>query len=98
MAFIVAVKNVLFYAILGLINTDYQWIRQTTVILVIRVHHRAFVIEAFFENSKSIVARRRLFRVHFNVGRHCAVPYRNTVLKWVSNFRNIASALKVKPS
>lgn len=67
---------------------DHQWL----------VLHRAFVIETFFKNSESIVATQRLFRVHFNVGRHGAVPCRNTILKWVSNFRNTASALKVKPS
>lgn len=67
---------------------DHQWLAQ----------HRSYVIETFFKNNDSIISTQRLFRVHFNVGRHGAVPSRNTILKWVGNFRNTASAMKIKPS
>ena len=36
----------------------------------------------------------RIFRRHFNIHRNDSVPSRNTVLLWVSNVREIASATK----
>lgn len=59
--------------------------------------HRAFVIETFFKNGDSVVKTQRVFRFQFNVGRHGAVPSRNTILRWVRNFRLTASACKKKP-
>lgn len=67
---------------------DHQWLAL----------HRSFVVETFFKNNESIIATQRLFRVHFDVGRHGAVPSRNTILSWIANFRNTASAMKIKPS
>src|SRR5436190_6449323 len=60
------------------------------------VQHRAFVVETFFK-CDSVVKTQRLFRRHFNVGRHGHIPCRNTILKWVENFRSTASASKRKP-
>lgn len=62
-----------------------------------RSEHRAFVIETYFKNSDSVIATQRLFRTHFNIGRHGSVPCRNTIKLWVQNFRRSASAMKVKP-
>lgn len=59
--------------------------------------HRSFVIETFFKNNESVISTQRLFRVNFQAGRHGPIPSRNTILKWVSNFRNTASAMKIKP-
>jgi transposase len=39
----------------------------------------------------------RIFRRHFNIHRNDSVPSRNTVLLWVRNFRETASAAKRKP-
>jgi hypothetical protein len=83
--FIVVAFEIIGYAIL--VNMD-QW----------TVQHRAFVIEAFFKNSESVTVTQRLFRNNFHIPRHGRVPCRNTIKQWVSNFRNTASALKVKPT
>lgn len=56
--------------------------------------HRAFSVETFFKNSDSFSKTQRLFRKHFNVGRHGAVPDRKTIGNWVSLFRNTASTQK----
>jgi transposase len=53
--------------------------------------HRVFVFETFIETGSSVVLTQRKFRTHFNVGRHGAVPSRNTILKWVKNFRTTGS-------
>jgi hypothetical protein len=37
------------------------------------------------------VLTQRRFRTHVNVGRHGAIPSRNTILKWVKNFRTTGS-------
>jgi len=39
----------------------------------------------------------RIFRRHFNIHRNDSVPSRNTVLLWVRNFEETASAAKIKP-
>lgn len=56
--------------------------------------HRAFAVETFFKNSDSFAKTQRLFRTHFNVGRHGAVPDRKTIGNWVTLFRNTASTQK----
>jgi hypothetical protein len=47
------------------------------------IEHRVFVFETFIQTDSSVVLTQRRFRIHFNVGRHGAVPSRNTILKWV---------------
>ena len=59
--------------------------------------HRALVVEAYFKNGDSAVTTQRLFRIHFNIPRHCRVPCRNTIKEWVQNFRENVWALKRKP-
>ena len=58
---------------------------------------RAFVLETFFKNNESVIVTQRAFRRHFSVHRNDSVPSRNTILLWVANFREMASALKKIP-
>ena len=57
------------------------------------VEHRVFVYDAFVKSGECVSVTQRLFRWHFNIGRHGAVPSHNTILLWVNNFR----ALTHKP-
>jgi hypothetical protein len=61
------------------------------------VQHRAFAAETYFKNNDSVIVTLRIFRRHFNIHRNDSVPSRNTVLLWVRNFRETASATKRKP-
>ena len=60
--------------------------------------HRAFVVEQFVKNGKSVVAMQRSFRRHFSLNRHDPVPTGKTIRQWVSNFRQTSSALKRRRS
>jgi transposase len=60
------------------------------------VEHRAFAVETYFKND-SVVLTQQIFGQHFNVPRNNSVPSRNTVLLWVRNCRETASAAKSKP-
>ena len=60
--------------------------------------HRAFVIEEFVTNGESVVATQRSFRRHFSLNRHDPVPTGKTIHRWVSNFRQISSALNRRRS
>ena len=61
------------------------------------VEHRAFTVETYLKNNDSVVVTQRIFRQHFNIHQNDSVPRRNTVLLWVRNFREAASAVKRKP-
>jgi len=61
------------------------------------VEHRAFAVETYFKNNDSVVVTQRIFHWHFNIYRNDSVPSRNTVLLWVRNLRETASATKRKP-
>jgi len=58
--------------------------------------HRAFAVESYFQNNDSVVVTQRIFRRHLNIHRNDSVPSRNTVLLWVRNCRETASAAKRK--
>ena len=60
------------------------------------VQHRAFAVETYLKNNDSVKTQ-LIFRRHFNIHRNDSVPSRNTVLLWVRNFRETASAAKRKP-
>jgi len=60
------------------------------------VQHRTFAVETYFKND-SVVLTQRICLRHFNVHRKDSVPSRNTLLLWVRNFRETASAAKRKP-
>jgi len=58
--------------------------------------HRNFVVEAYYENSRSVTATQRPFRTRFALGRNASVQDRKTILLWVSNLRATGSTLKRK--
>jgi len=58
------------------------------------VEHRAFAVETYLKNNDSVVLAQRICLRHFNIHRNDSVPSRNTLLLWVRNFRETASAAK----
>jgi hypothetical protein len=58
--------------------------------------HRGFVVEAYYENSRSVIATQRAFRTRFALGQNASVPDRKTILLWISNLRATRSTLKRK--
>jgi len=58
--------------------------------------HRAFTAEAYFSNSRSIVAVQRAFRLHFHVPPRGRVPDRKSILMWVDAFRETGNVSKMK--
>jgi transposase len=61
------------------------------------VKHRMFAYDAFVTNAESVTAAQRLFRVHFNLGRHGIVPSCNTILRWVNKLRTTGTIVKKPP-
>jgi len=60
------------------------------------VEQWAFALETYFKNNDSFVTQ-QIFGHHLNIPQNDSVPSRNTVLLWVRNFRETASARKRKP-
>jgi hypothetical protein len=60
------------------------------------VEHWAFAVETYFKND-SVILTQLIFCWHFNIHRNDSVPSHNTLLLWVRNFRETASAAKRKP-
>jgi len=58
--------------------------------------HRGFVVEAYYENNRSVTATQREFRTRFALGRNASVPDRKTILLWISNLPATGSTLKRK--
>ena len=58
--------------------------------------HRGLVVEAYYENNRSVIATQRAFRTRFALGRNASVPDRETILLWISNLRATRSTLKRK--
>ena len=58
--------------------------------------HCVFVYDAFVKSGETVTVTPRLFWRHFNIGRHGAVPSRNTILLWVNNFLETGSVMKKK--
>jgi hypothetical protein len=56
--------------------------------------HRAVIVEGFIKSGGSPVATQRAFRIRFALGRRDTVPDKNTIYRWVSNFRQTSSELK----
>lgn len=61
------------------------------------IQHHAFCVEADLKNNESVIATQRLFRNHFNIRCHFAVPSRHTILRCVSILSTKGSVLKKKP-
>ncbi|XKL62447.1 hypothetical protein PGB90_002280 [Kerria lacca] len=59
--------------------------------------HRSFAIETYFKNSDSIVETLRAFRKKFKILPKKPLSLRETILRWVANFRKTSSALKISP-
>jgi len=60
------------------------------------IRHRGFVVEAYYENNRSVIATQRAFRTRFALGRNVSVPDQKTILLWISNFWANGSTLKRK--
>lgn len=58
---------------------------------------RAFAVECYFSNNRSIVATQRAFRARFGIPSHRLVPGRNSILSWVTSFRECGSVAKLRP-
>ena len=43
------------------------------------IRHRGFVVEAYYENNRSVIATQRAFRTRFALGRNASVPDRKTI-------------------
>jgi len=56
--------------------------------------HRAFIVEEFIKNDRSLVATQHAFRIHFALGRWEAVPDKKTIYHCVSNFRQTGQTLE----
>jgi len=57
--------------------------------------HRAFIVKEFIKkNGGSPVATQRAFRKCFALGRREAVPDKQTIYCWVSNFRQTGQTLE----
>ncbi|KAG5320106.1 SETMR methyltransferase, partial [Acromyrmex heyeri] len=52
---------------------------------------RAFAVESFFCNGRSVVATQRAFRARFEIPPHRLVPGRNSILSWVNSFQECGS-------
>ncbi|KAG8274793.1 hypothetical protein J6590_099870 [Homalodisca vitripennis] len=48
------------------------------------VENRMFAYDAYVQNGESVTTVQRLFRTHFNLGRHGTDPTRNTILRKIS--------------
>ncbi|KFM72325.1 hypothetical protein X975_10976, partial [Stegodyphus mimosarum] len=57
----------------------------------------SFRVYSYFKNNGSVFATQRLFRQHFNLGRHGKVPDGRTIVRWVSAFRTTDSVCDGKP-
>lgn len=55
---------------------------------------RAFAVEAYFSNGRSIIATQRAFRIRFNIRPAGAVPGRQSIVTWVDTFRASGSVMK----
>ena len=57
---------------------------------------RAFAIESYFCNGRSIIATQRAFRAHYNIAPRGHVPGRQSIVTWVNNFRETGELKKKK--
>ena len=56
--------------------------------------HRAFAVEAYFGNGRSIVATQRAFRARFIIPPRSSIPGRNSILSWIIAFHESGSIVK----
>jgi len=60
--------------------------------------HLAFAVETYLKNNESVIFTQRIFHWHFSIHRNDSVSSSNTLLLWVRNVREPASAAKRKPT
>jgi transposase len=60
--------------------------------------HRAFAVETFFKNNGSVILTEKSFKKHFKLDRNATLPSRNTIQRWVRNFKETGSAKKQPPT
>ncbi|XP_055904662.1 uncharacterized protein LOC129940368 [Eupeodes corollae] len=59
---------------------------------------RAFCVRAFYENNRSYVTVRRLFRVKFGLRNITECPSTNVIKKWIVTFEATGSKQKLRPT
>jgi len=59
--------------------------------------HLAFAVETILKYDDPLIATQRIFRRHFNNGRHRTVPDRSTIKNWAQTFRTAVSAKMKDP-
>ncbi len=55
-----------------------------------------FAVERYFRVVKSVIQVQRDFRKHFNIQPRYPIPSRSSILRWVKNFRETATASNKK--
>ena len=55
---------------------------------------RAFAVEAYNSNGRSIVATQRAFRTHFKFAPRASVPGRQSIVTWANTFETTGSVEK----
>jgi len=60
------------------------------------IRNQGFVVEAYYENNRSVIAKQRAFCTRFALGRNASVADRKMILLWISNLRATGSTLKRK--
>jgi ribosomal protein S15P/S13E len=58
----------------------------------------AFAVETYLKNSDLVIFTQRIFHWHFSIHRKDSVASHNTLLLWMRNIRETASAAKTKPT
>lgn len=56
--------------------------------------HRAFAVESFLSNGRSVVATQRAFRIRFEIPPHRLVPGRNSILSWINSIQECGNVAK----
>ena len=56
-----------------------------------------FSYDSFVKSGESIIETQQLFHCRFNIGHHGNIPSRNTILRWVTSFRERGTIMKKKP-
>ena len=57
----------------------------------------SFTVETYLKNNDSVILTQQMFCRHFSIHWNDSVPSCNTLLFWMRNFRETASASKRKP-
>ena len=59
--------------------------------------HLAFAVETYFKNNDSVIFTHRICHWHLSIHWNDSIASRTTLLLWVRNLRETASAAKRKP-